>query len=364
MNNNPLISIIVPVYKVERYLPRCIESIIKQTYTNFELILVDDGTPDRSGMICDMYAEKDSRIRVIHKENGGVSTARNTGIDAAKGEWITFVDSDDWVNCVFLKSFLENEVNDADVLVGSYNMVRTRIQTCVNADCEVDTYNYSDDVAKTLESFMFVVPWGKMFKTDIIKENQIKFPVGIKWGEDSHFVTEYLTFCKKIKFVRNAVYNYNCINQSSITNKQVWIKEKLLWDKEYIGKYQKLLEAYGVEEKIRKATVSKKALIICVLDIRTIALNSETLDDAKNDMISAINTFGGWIFAEKDWIYEQGNEVYRRRFESLEQQDVQALFDCFQVKKIKLSDKIKRRIKKILNPLLEKYRDGLIKFKF
>ena len=97
MSNSPLVSVIVPVYKVERYLPRCVESILGKTYTNFELILVDDGTPDRSGVICDRYAEKDSRIKVIHKENGGVSSARNAGIDAAQGEWITFVDSDDWV---------------------------------------------------------------------------------------------------------------------------------------------------------------------------------------------------------------------------------------------------------------------------
>ena len=360
----PLISIIVPVYKVERYLPRCIESILKQTYTNFELILVDDGTPDRSGIICDKYAEKDSRIRVIHKENGGVSTARNTGIDAAKGEWITFVDSDDWINYDFIESFLNNTIGDVDFLVGSCSMIRTRVQRYENADREVNIYDSLDTVAKTLENFMFSVPWGKMFKTDIIMGNHIKFPVGIKWGEDSHFVTEYLAFCKKIKFVKNAAYNYNCINQFSITNRQAWIEEKLSWDQAYIKKYQKLLEIYGVEKKTRKASVSKKALIVCALDIRTIVLNSASADEAKAGVISAINTFGGWIFEENDWIYEPGNEVYRQRYESFEKQDVQTLFDCFKVKKMKLSDKIKFKLKHMLNPLLEKYRDGLIKFKF
>lgn len=95
---NPLISVIVPCYKVERYLPKCIDSILRQTYKNLEVILVDDGSPDRSGEICDTYATKDSRIVVIHKANGGLSDARNVGIDQAKGEWITFIDSDDFVS--------------------------------------------------------------------------------------------------------------------------------------------------------------------------------------------------------------------------------------------------------------------------
>ena len=93
----PKISVIVPVYKAEAYLDRCIESILAQTYTDFELILVNDGSPDNCGAICDEYAEKDPRVRVIHKENGGVSTARNAGLAAATGEFIAFVDPDDWV---------------------------------------------------------------------------------------------------------------------------------------------------------------------------------------------------------------------------------------------------------------------------
>ena len=97
MEHNPLLSVIVPVYNVEQYLPKCVESILNQTYRNLELILVEDGTKDSSGLICDEYARKDSRVRVIHKENGGLSSARNAGMDAASGAYITFVDSDDWL---------------------------------------------------------------------------------------------------------------------------------------------------------------------------------------------------------------------------------------------------------------------------
>ena len=94
----PLLSVIVPVYKVEAYLDECVESILNQTYTDLELILVDDGSPDRSGEMCDAWAERDSRVRVIHKPNGGVCSARNAGLDAARGEYAAFVDSDDWLD--------------------------------------------------------------------------------------------------------------------------------------------------------------------------------------------------------------------------------------------------------------------------
>ena len=94
---NPKISIIVPVYNAERYLHRCIDSILAQTFRDFELLLIDDGSKDNSGYICDEYAEKDERVKVWHKENGGVSSARNVGLDNARGEWVTFADSDDWL---------------------------------------------------------------------------------------------------------------------------------------------------------------------------------------------------------------------------------------------------------------------------
>ena len=108
----PMISVIIPVYNVEKYLARCIDSVLRQTYRNFEIILVDDGTPDRSGEICDEYAAKDSRISVIHKENGGLSSARNAGIEAARGQWLQFVDSDDYIADCMLENLLNACLED------------------------------------------------------------------------------------------------------------------------------------------------------------------------------------------------------------------------------------------------------------
>ena len=121
----PKISVIVPVYKVEKYLNRCVDSILSQTFTDFELILVDDGSPDKCGEICEEYANKDSRIHVIHQKNGGLSAARNTGIDWANAnsnsKWITFIDSDDWVHHEYLKQLLETaNARNVDICVCNY----------------------------------------------------------------------------------------------------------------------------------------------------------------------------------------------------------------------------------------------------
>ena len=263
-----------------------------------------------------------------------------------------------------MESFFATEINDSELLVGSHQTVQTRIQSYIMEDAEVSIYDSLDSIARILEKFIFSVPWGKMFKMDIISDNNLRFPVGIKWGEDSRFVAEYLMFCKKIKFVSKAIYNYNCINQNSITNRQIWEEEKLLWDQGYIDKHKKTLEAYGVEEKEIRARISKKALIMCALDIRTIVLHSKSVADSEKDVLCAINAFKDRILAEKDWIYEEESPAYRQRYEMIEKQDVQALYERFSTKNLRLFDKIKNKMKKVLNPLLEKHRDGLIKFKF
>ena len=117
-----MISIIVPVYNTEKYLDQCIQSILSQTYTDFELLLIDDGSTDSSGVICDRYAEQDSRVRVFHKPNGGVSSARNIGLDNTKGEWITFLDSDDWIAPSMLDEVYKTAmVNDADMVFVDIN---------------------------------------------------------------------------------------------------------------------------------------------------------------------------------------------------------------------------------------------------
>ena len=118
MANIPKISVIIPVYNAEKYLYRCIDSVLAQTYQDFELLLIDDGSKDSSGAICDEYAAKDARVRVFHKENGGVSSARNVGLDHARGEWITFVDADDWISMDWLKEMMTH--SDSDLVIADF----------------------------------------------------------------------------------------------------------------------------------------------------------------------------------------------------------------------------------------------------
>ena len=132
-----MISVIVPVYNTEKYLDRCIQSILAQTYTDFELLLIDDGSTDLSGEICDKYAEQDSRVKVFHKENGGVSSARNLGLDKANGDWVTFVDADDWVTTLYLNNLSDN-TNSADFVVSIVG--------------ENDNISYQGSIIKKLEA--------------------------------------------------------------------------------------------------------------------------------------------------------------------------------------------------------------------
>lgn len=199
-----MISIIVPVYKAEKYIHRCVDSILAQSYTDFELLLVDDGSPDNCGAICDEYATQDSRVRVLHKENGGVSSARNLGLDNAKGEWITFVDSDDWVESEFLDKLING--GNADLVVGS--TVRTSGMKQQLDDRLYDMKSIPDFLNQYLDNLLMLAPWGKLFRSSIIEDNHIRFNKDIRFGEDTLVVYEYLCHCCIIASVSYCGYNY------------------------------------------------------------------------------------------------------------------------------------------------------------
>ena len=165
----PLVSVIVPVYKVESYLHRCVDCILAQTYANLEIILVDDGSPDNCGKICDEYAQKDKCIKVIHKKNGGLSDARNAGLDIAMGEYITFVDSDDWIHFQYVEILLNN-LTKADVDISTCSFVRTPEKMLMDSKVSESSYHiYSSE--KAIEQTLYQnrldnSAWGKLYKKD------------------------------------------------------------------------------------------------------------------------------------------------------------------------------------------------------
>lgn len=206
----PKVSIIVPVYNVEKYLHRCLDSVAAQTFTNWECILVDDGSPDASGKICDEYAEKDPRFRVIHKANGGVSSARNVGLDAAEGDWISFVDADDWIEISMIEELYDfAKEKDADVVISGDARVRN--------EKIVETHIPPTGIMSMPKDFAIYWqgPWAKLFKSTVLPN--IRFPDGISLAEDLLFTFKIFFTSEKIYGLSVAGYNY-FINPVSAVN--------------------------------------------------------------------------------------------------------------------------------------------------
>ncbi|MDR3346595.1 MAG: glycosyltransferase, partial [Campylobacteraceae bacterium] len=200
---NPLISVIVPVYKVEQYLAACLNSIVNQTYKNLEIILVDDGSPDNCGKICDEYAQKDSRIVVLHQPNGGVSRARNAGLDIAKGEYIAFVDSDDYIALDMYEELMSiAQKQSADVAIcGIYVIKKDGMEifkkTLEGLDTNGIKYQF---LINSYPSF----PWGRLYKTKLFQG--VRFPVGLICYEDMFVMPKILSNADKIVFAPKPYY--------------------------------------------------------------------------------------------------------------------------------------------------------------
>lgn len=204
------VSVIVPCYKVEKHLPTCIESIQHQSYSDWELILVDDGSPDHCGEICDEYAKKDNRIRVIHKPNGGLSDARNTGLDAMKGEYVTFLDSDDFWHVDYLKILMGFIIeNDAEIAQCSF--VRGEDTTFPMIDTKVNV-RYYDNHSVFKEQAAKIIMWGKIFKASFF--NNIRMPIG-KIHEDDWTTWKLYYQARKIAITSQPLYYYT-VNPNSI----------------------------------------------------------------------------------------------------------------------------------------------------
>lgn len=227
-----LISVVVPVYNVEKYIRKCIDSILEQTYTNLQIILIDDGSTDNSGKICDEYSEKDKRINVIHKKNSGVSAARNTGIQNAIGDWILFVDSDDWIELDCCKEMLLTALEEkSDCVICKCNKVHNEEVNKFEYDNKKEIYGSREFLIKVLNvQSGYGFCHSKLIKREIIKE--ILFDTQLKVGEDALFNIHIAQNMNKIVFIENPLYNYR-INAESVVRR---------YDTEYLNKYRKAMQ--------------------------------------------------------------------------------------------------------------------------
>ena len=205
----PKISVIVPVYKVEKYLPECIESVLAQTFTDFELILVDDGSPDNCGTICDAYAARDPRVRVFHKENGGVTSARRLGVERSRGEWITFVDSDDklFPNAFHDLSTTAEAHPDADLVEGVSDRGFSPIRKFWS-EHEASALEYAEALA-SYRLFWSTGPWGKLLRRSVMNAGEaMNVPARFYFAEDFLMLVRFATKMRRAVKINSLVYSY------------------------------------------------------------------------------------------------------------------------------------------------------------
>ena len=252
---NPTVSIIVPVYNAEATISRCIESIINQEYRDFELLLIDDGSTDSSGTICDRYAAEDSRIRLIHKENTGVSETRNMSLDLACGTYLQFLDSDDWITPNATRLFVEEaERYHCDMVISDfYRVVGKRVahKGDIDDDCVLTQEEFSAHMLQNPADFYYGVLWNKLYRRDIVEKYHLRMNPEISWCEDFMFNLEYIRHAEVFYALQVPVYYYvktkgSLASQGMSISKT--IKMKLMVFEYYNNFYKHVLDEEDYEK--------------------------------------------------------------------------------------------------------------------
>lgn len=267
------ISIIMPVYKVEEYVGKAIESILAQTFTEFEFLIVDDGTPDRSGEICDQYAKKDQRIQVIHKENGGAPSARNTAIDIAQGKYVYFLDSDDWAEPQMLADMYElAEKHQAQLVVcGFYidtycgqNHLSEKI--CVDDSVFTDAKDFREEAYRYFDRNMLYTPWNKLYRMDVIRQYGLYFPKTL-W-DDFPFNLSYLDHVENVVFSTNAYYHF--IRARAESETAAYRADMYEKREEEQGWMEELFRSWGVTNAATQEMVARRyieRIVGCIANV-------------------------------------------------------------------------------------------------
>lgn len=254
MNKLPRISVIVPVYNVEKYLRRCVDSILSQSQQDFELLLIDDGSKDESGDICDEYAAKDLRIKVFHKTNGGVSSARNLGLDNAQGEWVAFVDADDDVEEEYLS--IREQFDDSDVVNKPYLTIYED-KTEMSLDHGIVTLNDRDSIFRYYVRKRNNALWDKLIKRKLIGGKRFNTKVTI--GEDLLFFLSVLPDVKAWSFDNVGMYHYYIREGSAMQSVDVEKRIGILW--ENIRHIQGLTNSLNLQS-LQKSIVYKSYVVL------------------------------------------------------------------------------------------------------
>lgn len=284
----PKISVIVPVYKVEIYIGQCIESILSQTFKDFELILVDDGSPDNSGAICDEYAQKDARIRVFHKKNGGVSSARNYGIEKAIGDWLCFIDSDDYIGETYLEDFhLTDDIYNTPIQgFGIQRKDSYEIHSIPPESKSQSDIFYQAELLNILNS-----PCYKLFNTELVRKNDLIYDSKTSYGEDHIFVMNYMRYVKTIQSSSGHSYTYNQTTEVSLTRRKVPRKYLIYYIETIVSLLDSNSKKFGLSHEQMMTVLNKRIYRHWIKLVFSFAKDSETNKEEFSDIINRLKKF-------------------------------------------------------------------------
>ncbi len=262
------ISVIMPVYKVEKYLKECMDSVLNQTYKNLEIILVDDGSPDRCGELCDEYAKKDSRIQVIHKKNGGAPAARNDALAIATGEWIAYVDPDDWVETnAFEIALAAAQKEQADIVIfntylnqddGSQSAIQAFPHDFVTNNRKIiygmQLSALNSGYTPYSQNWSQGFPWDKIYRTSQMRAHNVLWPVNLKANDDVVYTIHAFQAARKIAYVDKTLYHYR-MNPASIGHK--YTPDRIEIEEKIIDEMLNIQRSYGFDERYSKALYAR-----------------------------------------------------------------------------------------------------------
>ncbi len=308
--NQDLISVIVPVYNVEEYLDRCVNSLVRQTYKNLEIILIDDGSTDNSGKKCDEWAQMDNRIKVIHKENGGVSSARNIGLDNATGNYISIVDSDDYLELTTYDD-VNNIIDkyDIDIVRFQYRKELNKYKQCSSNSIQ-GLISYENDKSEILDLFLkkheFGAVWCSVFKKNII--NNIRFLKDLKFGEDYYFYLITILNSNSMYIMSDCYYHYVC-NSDSVTQKFDLDKMMISFENHY------RVDVLVYEEIVKsRYDTYKKSCLECTYNITVNLLKTLAYNVNYHTYKKFIKDLQEKNFYKK---YKDINTFYEKEFENM-----------------------------------------------
>ena len=256
----PLVSVIVPVYRAEKYIEGCVRSLQAQSYDQLEIILIDDGSPDESPAICDAFALLDDRIRVVHKKNGGASSARNCGLDLAKGKYIVFVDSDDIVPPNGIEALARNiDDNGCDYVAGMCEIDSTgKVKQHISEVCDIDFQKDPEALLAYITKSGSYSPYAKIFRREIIEANHIRYDTDLKCSEDALFIRMYFKHCKRLRLIPAIVYQYTTVNEMSLSKKGY--PEYVRYYAKKMGALESLMEVLPLSDNEKLVFLHSRAI--------------------------------------------------------------------------------------------------------